>query len=185
MDMSNRVILSDRLRQVSITEAYIDIIYQEFTSEITTYMTPQPARHRSETEAFVSGAMKTNAAGTNLQLVILDRETGEFLGCSGLHEVHTRTPELGIWLKKAAHNHGYGLEAIGAIIQWANENVSFDYLKYPVDRRNAPSCRIPATYGGIVEDAYKAVNGSGFELDLIEFRIRPSQTAGKVRSSDS
>lgn len=173
MDLSNIVIVSDRLKQVSISEAYTEVINREFTSEITTYMYPQPARDRSETEAFIAGAMKTNAAGTNLQLVILDKETGKFLGCSGLHETSTRTPELGIWLKKTAHNHGYGLEAIGSIIQWANDNISFDYLKYPVDRRNAPSCRIPATYGGIVEDAYKSFNGSGFELDLIEYRIKP------------
>lgn len=175
MDLSNKVILSNRLKQVSISGIYTEVINREFTSEITTYMTPQPAKDRSETEAFIAGAMKTNATGTNLQLVILDKETGEFLGCSGLHEIHTLTPELGIWLKKSAHGHGYGLEAIGAIIEWANENISFDYLKYPVDRRNAPSCRIPATYGGTVEDAYKSVNGSGFELDLIEYRIKPAK----------
>lgn len=175
MDLGNMVILSNRLKQVSISEVYTEVINREFTSEITTYMYPQPASDRSETEAFIAGAMKTNAAGTNLQLVILDKETGEFLGCSGLHEIGSRTPELGIWLKKAAHNHGFGLEAIGAIIQWANANITFDYLKYPVDRRNAPSCRIPAAYGGIVEDAYKSINSSGFELDLIEYRIKPAK----------
>ena len=101
-DLSNKVIRSNRLKLVSISEMYAEVINREFTSEITTYMTPQPAKDRSETEAFIAGAMKTNAAGTNLQLVILDKDTGEFLGCAGLHEILTRTPELGIWLKKSA-----------------------------------------------------------------------------------
>jgi hypothetical protein len=42
MDLSNIVIRSNRLKQVSISEVYTEVINREFTSEITTYMTPQP-----------------------------------------------------------------------------------------------------------------------------------------------
>ena len=173
MKLSEVAIVSDRLRQGSITPEYTEYVFLNFTKDVTIYMYPKPADDISETKAFVDRAIAGMEAGSNLQLIILNKETNEFLGCSGLHSTNSGKPELGIWLKPSAHGRGYGLEAIGAIIGWAKDNVEYEYIKYPVDVRNVASKRIPEHYGGVVKDRYKATNATGAELDLVEYWIYP------------
>jgi RimJ/RimL family protein N-acetyltransferase len=104
---------------------------------------------------------------------VLLAETGEFLGHGGMHDVDSPTPELGIWLKKSAHGQKYGIEAVTAVVHWACDNLDVRYLRYPVDRRNVPSRRIPEALGGVIEAEYGWTSDAGRELDLVEYRIYP------------
>ena len=167
----NVSIESARLLQVPIGLHYARDIFEHFTSQITRYMYPCPPANLRETEILIHYSIQDLKNGTDLQLVILDKNTREFLGCSGLHNLRSKTPELGLWLKKEAHHYGYGLEAIGAIVNWAKDNVGFTALKYPVDKRNAPSRRIPEQLQGVPVKEYKKINLSGDELDEIEYWI--------------
>ena len=171
MGLEGVKLISKRLKQVPMSLEYAEDVFNNFTEEITTYMYPKAADNIEETKSFIENAIKGLNNGSNLQLVILDKYTGEFLGCSGIHRIDTKTPELGLWLKKSAHGNGYGMEAIGAIIKWAKENVDLEYIMYPVDRRNFPSRRIPEVYGGIIKKEYKETNLSGDELDIVEYWI--------------
>lgn len=167
------VIETERLRLLPTAENYAEAVFTAFTAAITTYMFPAPARNVDETRAFLRQARAATESGSDLQVVILHRQTGEFLGHGGLHHISGRTPELGIWIKQAAHGNAYGLEAVNALSGWAKENLDFDYLVYPVDRRNLPSRRIPEALGGVVAAEYRQINASGNELDLLEYRIYP------------
>jgi [ribosomal protein S5]-alanine N-acetyltransferase len=162
---------------VPINGSYANDIFINFNDEITRYMYPKPAKEISETNGFITESIKGLKEGNNLQLVALKKPEMEFLGCIGLHHVGQKDPELGIWIKKAAHGYGYGLEAISAVIEWAEKNVEYEYLKYPVDRRNFASKRIPETTGGVQKKEYKKVNLKGFELDEIEYWIQKKKRA--------
>jgi len=162
---------TERLRLMATDERYAPEVFESFTAEITTYMFPAPAKTIDETLAFLRGARAANEAGTDLQVAILHGATEEFLGHGGLHHIDTRTPELGIWIKQAAHGHGYGLEAVVGLAEWALTNLDFDYLIYPVDRRNLASRRIPEALGGAIAREYTMTNASGNLLDLLEYRI--------------
>lgn len=100
-------ILSNRLRQIPIQLDHAQDIFTNFTDEITTYMYPKPANKIEETIDFINSSIDGINQGSNLQLVVLGKITGEFLGCSGLHKVNTSSPELGIWIKKSAHHNKY------------------------------------------------------------------------------
>ncbi len=154
-----------------VDPSYTEIIFQEFTFEITKYMTPVPSRDKSGVTSFISSALNGLRANTNLQLVILNKNDHSFLGCAGLHEITSRSPELGIWIRKSAHGKKYGREAITSLIDWARNNLEFDYLKYPVDKRNIPSRKIPESNGGIIDHEFKKTKPNGFELDEVEYRI--------------
>jgi [ribosomal protein S5]-alanine N-acetyltransferase len=106
-----------------------------------------------------------------LVLAILEEEKSEFLGLAGLHNIKSKTPEIGIWIKKSAHGNKYGLEAITAFIHWAKTNIDYTHLRYPVDKRNIASRRIPEMNGGIIMKEYKKINQRGFELDEVEYWI--------------
>jgi len=117
------MIQTPRLTLKLISPEYTEHIFKEFTSDITTFMYPKAAEDISETEVFVKNSIKDNEEGKELQIVILKQDTGEFLGCGGLHHIDRSTPELGIWLKKSAHGNGYGKEAIIGLKSWADENL--------------------------------------------------------------
>lgn len=162
---------SDRLLQVAIRHDFDDDIFREFTPAVATYMYPAPTGDIADTRAFVGSSLEGLRSGDQLQLVIVDKESGEFIGCSGLHGLRSPDPELGVWTKASAHGHGYGREAVAAIVAWARGNVAFERLAYPVDRRNAPSRRIPESLGGVVAREYRQLNQAGFELDEVEYWI--------------
>lgn len=164
-----------RLLLAPIEMDYADVIFDEFTDEVTQYMYPATPRRVQETETFIRESLIAMERGANLQLVILRRETGEFLGCTGIHNLDSRFPELGIWLKISAHRHGFGMETIAALKEWAEEHLEYEYLKYPVDERNYPSRRIPEALGGLPERTYWMKNQSGMELEIVEYRFYPPE----------
>ncbi len=75
-------------------------IFTEFTSEIITYMYPDVAKTIDDTIEFIDTSIVTTSEGYNMQFVLETIDTNEFMGCVGLHRVHTRIPEFGIWLKR-------------------------------------------------------------------------------------
>jgi [ribosomal protein S5]-alanine N-acetyltransferase len=164
-------IKTNRLVLVPISLEYAPDIFREFSQEITTFMYPKPAENIEETNIFINSSIEKNNLGEQLQMVILKGDTKKFIGCAGLHKMKTKTPELGIWIKKSAQGFKFGQEAIAALENWAQNNLNFDYLIYPVDKINIASRKIPESLGGIQGKEFKQINQSGVELDEIEYRI--------------
>jgi RimJ/RimL family protein N-acetyltransferase len=175
MDTSNITIETEKLYLKGITEEYKDDIFIEFTAEITTHMFPKPAEKIEETIEFIKTSIKENKAGSNFQVVILDKQNGDFIGCGGVHNIDRKTPELGIWIKKAAHGNAYGKEAIMALKEWADENLIYEYLLYPVVDENYPSRRIPELLGAKIAREYDEKNMSGKQQHILEYRIYPQE----------
>lgn len=149
-------------------------IAREFTDDITLYMYPPAARSTMDVAPFIADSLEGLSNNTNLQLVAVLREKPDkFVGCIGLHKLATSTPELGIWIAKVFHRQGLGLEAIEALCDWAASEIDCDYLRYPVDRANSASRRIPETLGGEIEDEYDKIIPDGRMLNIVEYRIYP------------
>lgn len=177
MDTSNITIETKNLFLKAVTLDYKEEIFKEFTPEITTHMFPKPAEKIEETIEFIEKSMRENEEGSNLQTVVLHRETKDLLGCAGLHKINTRTPELGIWIKKSAHGNAYGKEAMIALKEWADKNLDYEYILYPVAEENYASRRIPEFLDGKIFREYDEVNMSGKNQHLMEYRIYPGQEA--------
>jgi len=159
-----------------IAAEYAAEIFQEFTPEITTYMMPRSPSHISETEQFIAQAGEQRKTGTDLGFVILDKLSNEFLGVCGLHGTHnSKQPEVGLWLKKAAHGKGLGREAVSVLKDWCEQTLDVEGLVYPVDRKNQPSRKIPEALGGKVVSEKKETNMSGSELDEVIYFIPVAQ----------
>jgi RimJ/RimL family protein N-acetyltransferase len=171
MDSSTFHLETKNLLLVAITMEYKDEIFQEFTSEITTFMYPKPAKTIKETMQFIEDSIKLNKEGKNLQLVILAKDKRTFLGCLGVQNIDSSHPELGIWIKKSAHGNAYGKEAILAIKKWADNHLRYEYLIYPVSEENYASKRIPQLLGGEAAREYDEVNMSGKMQHMVEYRI--------------
>ena len=162
---------SERVQLVPIHAGFTAAMFETFNARVTRYMHPKPSDTVEEMGRFVRDSVAELAAGTNLQMVILSRPDEQFLGCIGLHELDRPDPEMGLWLKEAAQGHGLGREAASALIAWARAQNRFTCIRYPVDRRNLASRKIPACHGGVIVKEFRAISGSGVELDLVEYRI--------------
>ncbi len=171
MDLSRVTIETERLRLVPVTSQYREEIFREFTPEITGFMFPKSPDKIEETDEFIATSERELKDGKTLQIVILKKENSEFLGCGGLNNVDTKTPEPGIWIKKSAHGNGYGKEVVTGLKEWADKHLEYEYLTYPVDRRNMGSRKIAESLGGIIKKEYKETGMGGQELDEVEYHI--------------
>lgn len=172
IDITSLAIEGERVILKSIDNSYSSEIFKEFTEEVTRYMLPAPHKKIDTIYEFISRSRKSNAEGNNFTAVIIDKDTGEFLGCCGLHGTDSvKTPLLGIWLKIGAHGKKLGREAIHALAFWAVDNIDFEYLIYPVDRANISSYKIPESLGGVIYEENKVENQSGNILDEVIYKI--------------
>lgn len=164
---------TERLILVPVSEHHIDPIFEHFTEKVITYMLPNTAKHIDETRSVVQRFIEQRNNNTNYVYAITLKSNSEFIGLVGLHNVKNEIPELGIWTKLESHGNHYGREAIGGLIDLAR-GLGIKKLCYPVDRRNAPSKKIPLFYGGKLVVDYKEVttpDGRILEEEIYEIEI--------------
>lgn len=171
MNLSKTTITTKRLKLVPISEAFAEEIFREFTPEITRYMFPAAPKHINDTLDFIHSAQAKLKSGKELNLVILNNTTNEYLGGCGIRALQTPTPEVGIWIKKSAHGNKYGREAVKGLKEWLDDRFQYDYIRYAVDRNNISSRKIAESLGGIVAKEYKKKSLAGIELDEVEYWI--------------
>ncbi|NQU86632.1 MAG: GNAT family N-acetyltransferase [Mariniphaga sp.] len=167
----NTKIETTRLLLVPIALRYKKDIFNELTREITVYMEIEPSKDLKETQEFIDKSIKGIKRGNNLQLVILEKISKEFLGCIGLHKLDKDTPEMGIWIKKSAFGYKYGQEAMKALKQWADENSEYEYITYSAAEKNIASRKIAEMLGGKIERKYNKKIKSGKEYFCYVYRI--------------
>ena len=162
--ISNRLIL----KPVTLNDA--NEMFAHFNA-VTKYMYPKPADDISETIAYIKTCLVKYDKKEEIVFIGRLKGTNEFIGCFGLHHMDTKTPELGVWTKLESHGNHYGLEGMTAVKDYAFEHLDFEYLIYPVDRRNYASRNIPQTLGGFIRKEYKEKGMAGNDLDIVEYHI--------------
>ena len=95
-NFSNLILISDRLKLVPISMAYAHDICKHFTAEITRFMWPSAPKSLDEIKQHVEIRRNQMINGEDISLMILLRESGEFIGYTTLDEIQSKTPELGI-----------------------------------------------------------------------------------------
>ncbi|MCZ6539069.1 MAG: GNAT family N-acetyltransferase [Chloroflexi bacterium] len=174
IDLLEVEVVTDRLILRPTSLADLDPIFSKFNERVTRFMFPSSARSSAETASFIADSIDGMINGTNLQLTILRKDLqNQFAGCAGLHHPESRFPEIGIWLAEDSQGLGLGLEAVEAICNWAADEIECDYIKYPVDRSNGVSRRIPESLGAEIEDEYDRITPDGRILNIVEYRIYP------------
>lgn len=129
-------------------------------------MWPSAPKSQEEIDHHILLKQKQMENGEEIALLIIKKDACEFLGYISIHQVNSKTPELGIWLKKSAHGFHYGYEALNLLKNWAEHHLHYNYLKYPVDKKNIAS---RGKLGGRIEDEYIKMSESGNELDEVEY----------------
>lgn len=165
-------ILGERLKLVPISVQYAEVIFEEFTDQITRFMIPATPKHINDIHEFIHISERNMEQNIDLTFAILDKSTEEFLGVCGLHgKPSPKEPILGIWLKKSAHGNRFGQEAIKFLTEWARQNLVYDYLIYPCDKDNIPSRKIAERLNGKIFRRGKVKSLSGKTLNEVAYKI--------------
>jgi [ribosomal protein S5]-alanine N-acetyltransferase len=165
------VIETPRLVMRPVSRAYAAQIFAAFTPEVCRHMFPQPPSQIAETLDFINCSRTAMAAGEEFAVTVFARADGSFLGGAGLHDLSSGVPEAGIWIKLAAHGHGFGFEAVEGLISWAAQTLGAHEIRYPVMIENWPSRRIPERLGGTIVREFRKPNAAGVMRDVVEYII--------------
>ncbi len=140
------VIQTPRLRLSRFQRADAEEVFACITPAITRFMRWDPPSW-SEYLARCEERLRDPDPKT-LSFVIRRRDNKECLGMSAIEDRNSPSPELGLWLKESAHGQGFGREVIGALVEWAHENLGKESFLYPVAVQNIASRRIAETLRG-------------------------------------
>ncbi|MDH5323954.1 MAG: GNAT family N-acetyltransferase [Gammaproteobacteria bacterium] len=172
MNFKELLIESDRLVLEPVSHSYAQVIFQEFTDEITRYMFPATPGCIYDVEIFIESSLHNMEAKSEVTFVILEKFQREFLGVCGLHGLCSPdAPALGIWLKKSAHGHRYGREAIQRLVRWGKDQLAIKDMVYPCDRDNIASRKIAESLDGVVFRESQIQSLSGRVLNELVYKI--------------
>ena len=116
----------------------------------------------------------------NLCLLLFDRQTGSFVGGSGLHRIDWELPrfEIGYWVRNRFSGKGYITESTAAIAHFAFSALNAKRVEIRCDADNTRSSAIPQRLGFELEATLKAegmkVDGTGPCNTQVFARLRPT-----------
>lgn len=162
---------TSRLEIVPISEKYAYDYFIEFDAEITKYQYAEPFKTLESTKEFIADFTELKKRGTNLVCCILDKENN-FIGSIEIYRLDTKTPEIGLWIRKSEQRNGYGYESIIAVINFFQKHMDIDYFIYESDRRNPNSIKLVEALGGVEVGFNQTESNGGNILELNIYHIK-------------
>ncbi|WP_209972596.1 GNAT family N-acetyltransferase [Paenibacillus eucommiae] len=148
---SNRVLIRAPLEEdgLKVNEAI-----KESIEELRPWM--PWAQHIStvdESEINIRRARLAFLERTDLRLLLFLKETGKFIGSSGLHRLdwQARKFEIGYWMRTSFTGQGYMTESVKAITHYAIHELKANRIEIRCDSRNTPSARVAERSGFTLE----------------------------------
>ena len=160
--------IDNHITLVPISLDYVADMFASFDEAIIQFLPlDNPPAHVSETKAFVEHSITQMQQGNDLVWVILYNNS--FAGCCGIHSIPTKQPHFGLWIKKEMQGKGIGKKVVHHVLRWSINNLEVEYIKYPVDQRNAKSIRLIEGLGLTLADHYPMGNTKKLAVD--EYRL--------------
>jgi RimJ/RimL family protein N-acetyltransferase len=89
----------------------------------------------------------------DLRLLLLNKQTGQLVGSSGLHQIdwQARKFEIGYWVRTSCQQQGYITEAVHAITSFAIQELQANRIQIRCDARNIRSAQVAERCGFTLE----------------------------------
>ncbi|MFT0211246.1 GNAT family N-acetyltransferase [Pseudomonas sp. F1_0610] len=164
------VIETERMRLIPVHEGLKADIWHALTPEVTEFLPFDRAESIEATQGFIDYARSQLHKGEELTLAMTDKQTGQFIGCCGLHDISSELASLGLWLCAEAQGKGLGTEAIIGLIDFAKKQLKPSFLVYNVEKENTGSCRIAEKLGFSLHREWKQVKNEHKTRNMLELR---------------
>ncbi|MNJ59220.1 putative ribosomal N-acetyltransferase YdaF [compost metagenome] len=102
----------------------------------------------------------------NLRLILIQKDTGQIIGSSGLHRIdwQARKFEIGYWVRTSFSKQGFITEAADAITNYAIQELQANRIEIRCDSRNTQSAQVAKRLGftleGVLRNDSCGVDGS-------------------------
>lgn len=132
----------------------------------------------ASTEENIRQAVADFITRKDLRLLIFLKETGEFVGSSGLHRINWAIPkfEIGYWLDQSMEGKGYMTEAVAAITSFAFRELGARRIEIRCDEENSKSRSVAERVGyeleGVLRQDDIGMDGSSLRNTCIYAKIR-------------
>ncbi len=161
---------SDRLHFEIVNEKFKDAIFEALSPVVAKFLPFIPSGKLEDTQGFIDYSIAQLNKGQDITLTASDKQTGEFIGCCGIHDICKENVSLGIWLKEAAFGKGYGTELIQALEGFILKNMQVDYIIYNVERNNSGSIKIAEKLGYIFDHEFVRNIEDVKILNMLQYR---------------
>ncbi len=161
---------TERLNIIPFTEEYLNDYYKESTDNITRFQFPDSFTSIEQAKKRYENLVLDMREGKTLATIITSKDN-EFIGKFDVYGLQEKSPELGLWLKEAAHGKGYGTEVMKAMLQYLNSTKKYSSYIYEADERNTASINLVKKFNGCEEGFIELKTDSGKELFLKQFII--------------
>jgi RimJ/RimL family protein N-acetyltransferase len=145
-------------------------VYEAMQASLNELKLWMPWANKNQTEEDVEGSIRDAHAKfltrVDLRLHIFHKETGEFIGSSGLHRINWDVPkfEIGYWIDTRSCGKGYMTEAAKGITDFAFNELNAKRVEIRCDSENVRSRAIPEklkyTLEGILKNDDISVDGT-------------------------
>ena len=138
----------------------------------------QKDQSKEELEVNIRNAHFQFLKRENMRLHVFLKETGEFVGCSGLHRINWEIPkfEIGYWIDSRMSGNGYMTEAVERVAVFAFTELGAKRVEIRCDSKNKKSRGIPERLNfeleGILKHDDLSVDGSELRDTCIYAKIR-------------
>ncbi|WP_270179154.1 GNAT family N-acetyltransferase [Alkalihalobacillus sp. CinArs1] len=133
---------------------------------------------KEEVEENVREAHAAFLKREDLRLHIYHKDTGDFIGSSGLHRIdwNVRKFEVGYWIDTRHSGNGYMTEAVRAITEFAFKELHARRVEVRCDTKNNRSMRIIERLGfsleGILQNEDVSIDGEQLRDTSIYAKVR-------------
>lgn len=130
------------------------------------------------TEENIRQAVADFITRKDLRLLLYLKETGEFVGSSGLHRINWSVPkfEIGYWIDQSKEGKGYMTEAVNAIEAFAFERLGARRVEIRCDEENIKSRLVAERTGfeleGILKQNELSIDGKSLRNTCIYAKIK-------------
>lgn len=129
------------------------------------FIWPKMPSYEQEVD-YVDGVARDMKERKIIEFFILQKGTGRLMGCIGLGESEWHLSNLGLWIRTDEHGKWYGTEIYQAMVDWAREHTTYQFLKHAMDARNTGSRKLALKFGGILQDETNTLGDEVYHIPL-------------------
>jgi len=134
-----------------------------------------------DSEAVIRKALANWITREDMMVGVWERESGRYLGGSGLHRINWDVPsfEIGYWVRRTAEGHGFISEAVRLMCGLTFDTLHANRVRIQCATANVRSAAIPKRLGFVHEGTLRnaGVDTAGELIDIQVFAMTPADYA--------
>lgn len=185
---------TDNLVIKNLNSGHSKFAWLNYTQKVSQYLAESWSNFE-DLEIDLDKKLKQNESKKRIDLAILDRENGDFIGVCGIWidnfeqsltnnfdaesmqntkiETQVKNLVMEFWLKESVWNQGYGQEMALVVYKWLTKNIEFTKITLKIEKNNTFAQKIATNIGGIINKSKSEISFVKNEklLNFVEYVV--------------